>query len=217
MAGTPPLMGVPAGAAPEAAQDIHIHNFNLSRDWGNRLSQQMMSRENPIPVDVGRLARAESRTIKLGGLIEHADIPAYGNNAIMIAIQDLTNRVQDLTNQVNLNHNEVLNQFAQIQLDNRCRDFHYTRVANSQTSFAGPFLIVPSPLAPHVLPTDAGLPPLTNGEAIQNLSNLQANHYLNFYQVEVHIGIAALPTNLPQKRRAIGQAIGLPANVFTTL
>ena len=61
------------------------------------------------------------------------------------------------------------------------------------------------------------MPPLINGEAIHNLSNMQANDYLNFYQVEVHTGIAAPAGNLPQKRQAIGRAIGLPAHVIVTL
>ena len=43
---------------------------------------------------------------------------------------------------------------------------------------------------------------------------MQANDYLNFYQVEVHIGIAAPAGNLPQKRQAIGWAIGLYSGVY---
>jgi hypothetical protein len=40
-AGTPPLLAIPANAAPQAAQAIRIENFNQSRDWERTLIQQM--------------------------------------------------------------------------------------------------------------------------------------------------------------------------------
>jgi hypothetical protein len=65
--------------------------------------------------------------------------------------------------------------------------------------------------------TTRSLPVLTNGDVIQQLTNDHANLYLNFHQIPIHIHISAPIANLPEKRKAISQAIGLHLNIFASL
>jgi len=200
--GTPPLLGIPAGADPRA---IQLENFNRSRNWEQTLTQQMTYDDyqgnQMILFDAARQASAASRSIKLGALIEHPDIPAIANNA---------SAIQALNNQINA-------RFDQLEVDLRRRDHFYARAANINCPLQGPYLIVPSPIPPHIFPVDNGLPALVNAEAIQNLTNAEANAYIQFYQIHVHIGIAEPVAALPQKKQAIGQAIGLPSNIVASL
>jgi hypothetical protein len=55
------------------------------------------------------------------------------------------------------------------------------------------------------------LPALVNAEAIQNLTNVQATAYLNFYQIH-DIG-----RRVAEKKKAIGRAIGLSPNIVDSL
>jgi hypothetical protein len=54
-------------------------------------------------------------------------------------------------------------------------------------------------------------------QAILNLTNAEANAYIDFYQILVHIGIAAQPAALGEKKKVIAQAIGLPPNTVSSL
>jgi len=64
---------------------------------------------------------------------------------------------------------------------------------------------------------ELNLPALTNGDVIRHLTNDEANYYINFYQIPVHIRISVPAANLPEKRKAIGQAIGLHPNIGASL
>jgi len=194
-------------------QTRRIENFNRSRDWERTLTQQMSRNHQgneAIPFDAVQQASAASRSIQLGALIRHPDIPAAADNAVLDAIQVLTN-------QMNARFNRMNARFDQLEINDRRRDHFYTRAANMHCPLQGPYLIVPSPIPPHIFPVDNGLPALVNRGAIQNLMNAQANAYLQFYQIHVHIGIGAQAAALAEKKRAIGHAIGLSPNIVTSL
>ena len=50
---------------------------------------------------------------------------------------------------------------------------------------------------------------LVNRGAIQNLTNAQANAYMAFYQIPIHIGIGGQAAALPWKKREIGLSLAI--------